>query len=68
MIQSFKNKGLEELFNTGKSSKLPQERLKKLKLMLAVLNGAVQLKALPHLPSGSTDSRKPRWQVSGHWM
>ena len=42
MIASFKNKGLQELFNNGKTLKLPQERLKKIRAVLAVLDSAVE--------------------------
>lgn len=44
MIESFKNKGLEELFVKSKTSKLPQERLEKIRKMLAILHSAVEPK------------------------
>ncbi len=46
MIISFKNKGLLELFKKGKTTKLPQERLKKIKMILAILDSAQDLKDL----------------------
>ena len=46
MIESFKNKGLQEFFEKNKTSKLPQERLKKIKMILAILNAAQDLKDL----------------------
>jgi proteic killer suppression protein len=42
MIHSFKNKGLKELFEQGKTKKLPQERLKKIKALLAIIHSAHQ--------------------------
>lgn len=46
MIETFKSKGLQELFEKGKTSKLPQERVKKVKMILAVLDAATELKDL----------------------
>ncbi|HLT71625.1 MAG TPA: type II toxin-antitoxin system RelE/ParE family toxin [Cyclobacteriaceae bacterium] len=46
MIETFKSKGLQELFEKGKTSKLPQERVKKIKMILAVLDAATELKDL----------------------
>lgn len=46
MIQSFKHKGLQELFERSKTSRLPQERLRKIKMILAVLDAAHDLKDL----------------------
>lgn len=43
MIESFKHKGLQELFETGKTSKLPQQRLRKLKMILSILHSADDL-------------------------
>jgi len=40
MIASFKSKGLKELFEKGKTTKLPQERLKKISNILAMINAA----------------------------
>jgi len=44
MIESFKHKGLQELFEKSKTAKLPQDRVKKIKMMLAVLDSANELK------------------------
>lgn len=44
MIESFRHKGLQELFLTGRTSRLPQERLRKIKMLLAVLDSAVDLR------------------------
>lgn len=46
MIISFKSKGLLELFTKGKTTKLPQERLRKIRLILAILDAAQDLKDL----------------------
>lgn len=46
MIESFKHKGLQELFKKSKTARLPQERLKKIKMLLSVLDSAQDLKDL----------------------
>jgi len=46
MIESFKHKGLQELFEKSKTARLPQERLKKIKMLLSVLDSAQDLKDL----------------------
>ena len=46
MIESFRHKGLSELFEYGKTSRLPQERLKKLQMILSVLEAAHEPKDL----------------------
>ena len=43
MIKSFKHKGLKELFEKGKTNKLPQERLDKIRKLLFIINNAHQL-------------------------
>jgi proteic killer suppression protein len=40
MIKSFKNKGLADLFHTGKSAKVQPKHLKKLNIILTMLNAA----------------------------
>jgi toxin HigB-1 len=46
MIETFKHKGLRELFESSKTAKLPAERLKKIKLILAAIHAAQDLKDL----------------------
>jgi proteic killer suppression protein len=46
MIESFSHKGLKELFTNGKTSKLPQERLGKIKKILTVIDSAESLNDL----------------------
>ncbi len=46
MIETFKHKGLQELFVTSKTAKLPAERLRKIKLILAVIHAAHDVKDL----------------------
>lgn len=46
MIQRFKNKGLQELFENGKTRRLPQERLNKISKILAVIHAAHQIEDL----------------------
>jgi toxin HigB-1 len=68
MIESFDHKGLQELFRSGKTTKLPQERIKKIKKMLFLIDSAVsisdlrvpslrlhQLKAPPYIGYWSLD-------------
>ena len=43
MIKTFKSKGLQELFEKGKSKKLPQERLDKIRKILAIVHAAHQI-------------------------
>lgn len=43
MIKNFKHKGLQEFFITGKSKKLPQDRLKKFSQLLSIIHSAYQL-------------------------
>ena len=40
MIESFKHKGLRELFVDNRTSKLPAVRLRKIKLILAMIHSA----------------------------
>jgi proteic killer suppression protein len=46
MIETFKHKGLRELFVESKTARLPAERLKKIKLILAAIHAAQDLKDL----------------------
>ena len=46
MIESFDHKGLQELFEDGRTSRLPQERLKKITMVLTILDAAQELKDL----------------------
>jgi toxin HigB-1 len=46
MIESFKSKGLQEVFEKSKTARLPQDRVKKIKLLLSVLDSAKELKDL----------------------
>lgn len=46
MIGSFKSKALEEVFSKGHSSKVPQERIEKIRKILTILNAATELKDL----------------------
>ncbi len=68
MIDSFDHKGLQELFRSGKTTRLPQERLKKVKGILLLIDSAVnitdlripalrlhQLKAPPYIGYWSLD-------------
>ena len=46
MIESFKHRGLQELFEKSKTARLPQERLKKIKMLLTALDSAQDVKDL----------------------
>jgi toxin HigB-1 len=43
MIKSFKHKGLKELFDKGKTRKLPQERIDKIRKLLFLIHNAHEL-------------------------
>ena len=45
MIETFKHKGLRELFITNKTARLPAERVRKIKLILAVPHYWLSLQA-----------------------
>jgi proteic killer suppression protein len=65
MIESFKHKGLKELFVDGKTKRLPQERLEKIKKILAIINAAVSLEDL-NVPAFRLHKLKaPPYQ--GYW-
>lgn len=46
MITSFRHKGLQELFETSKTARLPQAQLKKLKMILSVIDSASDIRDL----------------------
>jgi proteic killer suppression protein len=46
MIVSFRHKGLKELYEEGSTARLPQERIRKIDYILAVLNSAETLEDL----------------------
>lgn len=43
MIISFRHKGLRELFEDGSTSRLPQERIRKIKYVLEMLDSSATL-------------------------
>lgn len=68
MIESFGHKGLQELFTKGKTTRLPQEHIKKIKGILTLIDSAEnivdlripafrlhQLKAPPYVGYWSID-------------
>jgi len=72
MIQSFKHKGLELFFKTGKKSGIQAKHAKKLKLILGRLNASVSPDDmnLPGLFLHSLSGDRPEiWsvRVSGNW-
>ena len=46
MIVSFRSKALEEVFTKGSTRKLPQERIRKITMILDAMHAAVSLKDL----------------------
>lgn len=72
MIESFKHKGLKDLFEKGKSAKVPSELRKRIKARLDVLQAA---QTLPELNQPGynlhrlTPPMEPRWSLSvnGPW-
>ena len=72
MIINFKNKGLEELFELGKSAKVNSKHFKKLRLILARLNTAVQISDM-NFPGADLHQlkgdKKDFWSISvnGNW-
>ena len=72
MIKNFKNKGLEGLFVKGDASKVSQAHLKKLRMILSILDQAKELRDL-NFPGGGLHSLKGEYEgfyslrVSGNW-
>ena len=72
MIQSFKHKGLERFFNTGKKSGIQTNHVNRLRLILGRLNASTSPSDMDlpglHLHQLSGD-RKETWsvRVSGNW-
>ncbi len=72
MIQKFKHKGLKQLFENGMSSGVNPQHVKRLKLMLALLETAETLEDMD-LPGMNLHElkgkRKGTWalKVSGNW-
>lgn len=72
MIESFKNKGLQLYFEKGDYSKINPDHQKKVKLILTLLQAAVDIKDL-NFPGSDLHSlkgaRKAFWsiKVSGNW-
>ena len=72
MIESFKNKSLQLYFEKGDSSKINQGHQKKVKLILTLLQAAVDIKDLNFPGSDLHVLKGPRkgfWsiKVSGNW-
>ena len=72
MIKSFKHKGLELFYFTGKAKGIQQKHVKKLRNQLYILNAAVKVKDID-LPGYNLHqlrgSRKEYWSivVNGNW-
>jgi len=72
MIQSFKHKGLEQFFKTGKKSGIQAKHAQKLKLILGRLNASVSPDDM-NLPGlflhSLSGDRSEIWsvRVSGNW-
>ena len=72
MIKSFKHKGLKQFFESGNFSKIIPEHRKKIRLILTMLNAAVDINDLNFPGSGLHQLKgdlKGFWSVSvsGNW-
>lgn len=71
MIASFKHKGLQQLFETGRSGKVPADMRKRLKARLDVIHAARTLAELnqPGYRLHQLLPMSPRWaiDVNGPW-
>ena len=72
MIKSFKHKGLEDFFNTGKKKGIRPEHAKKLERILDRLNAANELKDMNYPGSDLhklTGNKQGQYavKVSGNW-
>jgi proteic killer suppression protein len=65
MIVNFKNKGLQEAFEDGRSHKLPQERIDKIRRILAVLDAANEIRDLEIPAFRLHKLKKP--PLDGYW-
>jgi proteic killer suppression protein len=72
MIKSFRHKGLKRFYQTGDSSKIMQNHLKQLRLILTLLNAATTVKDM-NFPGSDLHrlkgDKKDFWavRVSGNW-
>lgn len=72
MIRNFKSKGLEGLFTKGDSSKVNQPHLKRIRILLSILNQAKELRDL-NVPGGGLHPLKGELQgfyslmITGNW-
>lgn len=72
MIASFKHAGLKELFETGKSGKVPANLIRRIEIRLDALEAATTLAALSqpgfhtHPLTGTKPQRYSIW-VNGPW-
>lgn len=72
MIKSIRHKGLKRLFETGDSSKVKQDKVKRLRIILTFLNEAHELEDI-NFPGSDLHplkgDKKGFWsvKVSGNW-
>ena len=67
MIKSFKHKGLEKLFLKGDSSKILQEHVKRLRLILAIIHKAKSIEDVNFVGSNLHEligDKKGIWSVT----
>ena len=72
MIKSFRHKGLKQYFESGNFSKIKSEHRKKIRLILTILNAAIEINDLNFPGSGLHQLKgefKDFWSVSvsGNW-
>jgi proteic killer suppression protein len=65
MIRSFKSKPLERFFTQGNGAKLPQERLEKIKNILAAIHAATDIRDLNNPAFRLHQLKKPPYE--GYW-
>ncbi len=67
MIKSFKHKGLEKLFLYGDASKINQDHLKRIKLILAIIHKAKVINDINFIGAnlhGLKGERQGTWSVT----
>ena len=72
MIKSFRHKGLKQYFESGNFSKIKSEHRKRIRLILTILNAAIEINDLNFPGSGLHQLKgefKDFWSVSvsGNW-
>lgn len=73
MIKSFKHKGLREFYEAGKTKGIQSQHIKRIRLILAVLNAAANIQDVMAIPTLKchplVGNRKGQYSVvvNGNW-